>query len=38
MSVNTVRAYMRRMSGKLRAHRRRDVVERARAFGLLLPR
>ena len=38
LSVNTVRTHMRHIYDKLQAHRRRDVVERARAIGLLAPR
>jgi LuxR family transcriptional regulator, maltose regulon positive regulatory protein len=37
VSVNTVRTHMRHIFAKLGAHRRTDVVERARALGLLAP-
>jgi LuxR family maltose regulon positive regulatory protein len=35
LSVNTIRTHMRHIYEKLQAHRRRDVVEQARALGLL---
>ena len=38
LSVNTIRTHMRHIYYKLEANRRRDVVERARALGLLSPR
>jgi LuxR family maltose regulon positive regulatory protein len=37
LSVNTVRTHMRHVYDKLDAHRRHEVVERARALGLLAP-
>jgi LuxR family maltose regulon positive regulatory protein len=37
LSVNTVRTHMRHIYDKLGAHRRHEVVERARALGLLAP-
>ncbi|HEV2371066.1 MAG TPA: LuxR C-terminal-related transcriptional regulator, partial [Streptosporangiaceae bacterium] len=38
LSVNTVRTHMRHIYDKLHTHRRRDVVERASALGLLSSR
>jgi LuxR family maltose regulon positive regulatory protein len=38
LSVNTIRTHMRHIYDKLQAHRRRDVVARARTLGLLAPR
>jgi len=38
LSVNTIWTHMRHIYDKLQAHRRRDVVERARTLGLLSPR
>jgi LuxR family transcriptional regulator, maltose regulon positive regulatory protein len=38
LSVNTIRTHMRHIYDKLQAHRRRDVVARARALGLLTSR
>jgi LuxR family maltose regulon positive regulatory protein len=35
LSVNTIRTHMRHIYDKLQAHRRRDVVARARTLGLL---
>ena len=37
LSVNTIRTHMRHVYDKLGAHRRHEVVERARALGLLAP-
>jgi LuxR family maltose regulon positive regulatory protein len=37
LSVNTVRTHMRHVYDKLDAHRRHDVIERARVLGLLAP-
>ena len=37
LSVNTVRTHMRHVYDKLGAHRRHEVVDRARALGLLAP-
>ncbi|HEX6451328.1 MAG TPA: LuxR C-terminal-related transcriptional regulator [Trebonia sp.] len=37
LSVNTVRTHMRHIYDKLGAHRRHEVVDRARALGLLAP-
>ena len=37
VSVNTVKAHIRHLYGKLDAHRRGEAVERARALGLLAP-
>ena len=36
-SVNTVRTHLRHIYAKLGAHRRNEVVHRARALGLLVP-
>jgi len=38
LSVNTIRTHMRHIYDKLQAHRRRDVVARARTLGLLTSR
>ena len=38
LSVNTIRTHMRHIYDKLQAHRRRDVVARARTLGLLASR
>jgi LuxR family maltose regulon positive regulatory protein len=37
LSVNTVRTHMRHIYDKLGVHRRHEVIERARTFGLLAP-
>ena len=37
LSVNTVRTHTRHIYDKLGAHRRHEVVDRARALGLLAP-
>jgi LuxR family maltose regulon positive regulatory protein len=37
LSVNTVRTHTRHIYDKLGAHRRHEVVELARALGLLAP-
>jgi LuxR family maltose regulon positive regulatory protein len=37
LSVHTVRAHLRHVYAKLGAHRRHEVVERARVLGLLAP-
>jgi LuxR family maltose regulon positive regulatory protein len=37
VSVNTVRAHIRHVCGKLGAHGRTEAVARARALGLLAP-